>query len=91
MKINPNLTLRNIAGEYLIVNPISCDDSISNVFELSESAAFLWENLKNFSSFNIQNMYEILSKEYEIINYNETLKDLEELASEWLKIGIAQE
>lgn len=91
MKINKNLLLRKVAGEYMIVN-LNLDSEVkTNVYSLNESAAYLWEKLKDKNSFTIPDMLEILSAEYEIPCQDTALDDLHELLKDWLKIGIVIE
>ena len=50
MKRNPDLILRNIAGEVLLVPTGAMAQQFNGMITLNEVAAFLWENLEEVAS-----------------------------------------
>ncbi|MBQ8520356.1 MAG: PqqD family protein [Bacteroides sp.] len=89
MKLNENLVLRQVGGEYMIVNPFSDTVDMTQVYSLNETAAWLWQQLEG-KEFTVADMVETLRKEYEVDE--ETAKaDLSELARQWLQAGLARE
>ena len=47
MRLNSNLILRQVGGEYMIVNPFSETMDMAQVYSLNETAAWLWKQLEN--------------------------------------------
>ncbi len=47
MKLRSDITLRKVGNEYIIVEPAQGMVDLSKVFTLNETAAFLWEELKD--------------------------------------------
>lgn len=86
MKLSPEFTLRKVADEYLIVNPFQSTVDTTRVYTLNESAAFLWEKLKEKDSFNIEDISELLQAEYEVAP-EMARNDAEELVAQWETAG----
>lgn len=86
MKLNNDLTLREIAGEYMIINPYEMSTENTGVYALNETAAYLWENLLNYHEFTKEDAISILCKEYDIDRETAT-EDLDELFNNWERIG----
>ena len=89
MKLNENLVLRQVGGEYMIVNPFSDTVDMTQVYSLNETAAWLWQQLEG-KEFTVADMVETLRKEYEVDEETATA-DLSELARQWLQAGLARE
>ena len=89
MKLNENLVLRQVGGEYMIVNPFSDTVDMTQVYSLNETAAWLWQQLEG-KEFTVDDMVETLRKEYEVDEETATA-DLSELARQWLQAGLARE
>lgn len=89
MKLNENLVLRQVGGEYMIVNPFSDTVDMTQVYSLNETAAWLWQQLDG-KEFTVADMVETLRKEYEVDEETATA-DLSELARQWLQAGLARE
>ena len=47
MRLNSNLILRQVGGEYMIVNPFSEAMDMAQVYSMNETAAWLWKQLEN--------------------------------------------
>lgn len=65
MKINPDYTLRDIAGETIIVNQGSTHTDMTRIISLNASARLLWERLSE-KDFCIDDAARILTEEYGI-------------------------
>ena len=76
MRLNSNLILRQVGGEYMIVNPFSETMDMAQVYSLNETAAWLWKQLEN--------------NEYEV-NKDTARNDANELCRQWLETGLAIE
>ena len=57
MRLNSNLILRQVGGEYMIVNPFSETMDMAQVYSLNETAAWLWKRIDNhiFSTYLAKN------------------------------------
>lgn len=89
MKLNDKLVLRQVAGEYMIVNPFSDTVDMTQVYSLNETAAWLWQQLEG-KEFTVADMVETLCREYEVDEATATA-DLTELSQQWLQAGLATE
>ena len=66
MRLNSNLILRQVGGEYMIVNPFSETMDMAQVYSLNETAAWLWKQLEN-KEFTVDEAGALLCNEYEEI------------------------
>lgn len=85
MKINPELTLREMAGEYIIVNPFSDIVDMTQIYTMNETAAWLWQQMEG-KEFTAEDIAEALCEEYEV-DKETALFDANELCTEWRKAG----
>ena len=65
MKINPDHTLRDIAGETIIVDQGSTHTDMTHIVSLNASARLLWERLAG-TDFCIDDAARILTEQYGI-------------------------
>ena len=65
MKLRNDLTLRKVAGEYIIVDPGKDMVDMSKVFTFNETSAFIWEELQG-KEFNEEDIVAILLENYEV-------------------------
>ena len=87
MKLNPDLVLRQIGDEYMIVNPFTDTVDMTDVYTLNESAAWLWLQLEG-KSFTQSDLVSLLQTEYDVDT--ETARaDIDELCNHWLSSGLA--
>ena len=84
MRLNSNLILRQVGGEYMIVNPFSETMDMAQVYSLNETAAWLWKQLENNEA------GALLCNEYEV-NKDTARNDANELCRQWLETGLAIE
>ena len=89
MKLNKDLVLREVGGEYMIVNPFSDTVDMTQVYSLNETAAWLWQQLEG-KEFTVADMVQTLCQEYEVDEDTATA-DLTELSQQWLQAGLATE
>lgn len=89
MKLNKDLVLREVGGEYMIVNPFSDTVDMTQVYSLNETAAWLWQQMEG-KEFTIADMVAVLQEEYEVDEETATA-DLTELTQQWIATGLAQE
>ena len=89
MKLNKDLILREVGGEYMIVNPFSDTVDMTQVYSLNETAAWLWQQMEG-KEFTVADMVVVLREEYEVDEETATA-DLTELTQQWMTAGLAQE
>ncbi len=64
MKINKGMTLRSIAGDYVLVPNANTVLDLNGLFAVTETGAFIWESLE--ASENEAEIVNKLLEEYEI-------------------------
>lgn len=89
MRLNKDLVLREVGGEYMIVNPFSDMIDMTQVYSLNETAAWLWQRMEG-KEFTITDMATVLREEYEV-DEETAIADLTELCQQWISAGLAQE
>lgn len=89
MKLNADLVLREVGGEYMIVNPFSDTVDMTQVYSLNETAAWLWQQMEG-KEFTLDDMVAVLREEYEVDEAT-AQADLTELCQQWISAGLAQE
>lgn len=89
MKLNKDLILREVGGEYMIVNPFSDTVDMTQVYSLNETAAWLWQQMEG-KEFTVPEMVAVLREEYEVDEETATT-DLTELCQQWIAAGLALE
>lgn len=89
MKLNKDLILREVGGEYMIVNPFSDTVDMTQVYSLNETAAWLWQQMEG-KEFTVADMVTVLCEEYEV-NPETATADLTELCQQWIAAGLALE
>lgn len=89
MKTNPNLKLRKIANQYMIVDV--CDENINmtNVFSLNETAAWLWTNIEN-KAFTPEDLVQSLCGKYGV-EADAARADVRKLLDSWREYGLVVE
>ncbi|MCF0174711.1 MAG: PqqD family peptide modification chaperone [Bacteroidales bacterium] len=65
MRINPNLKIRNVAGENVVIMPNDGTSDLTSVLSLNESSKFLWEKL-SAGEFEVADAAALLVAEYGI-------------------------
>lgn len=86
MKLKDNLVLREIAGEYMIVNPFNESVDMTQVLSLNETAGWLWKQVEG-KDFECEDLVNLLCNEYEV-EREEAEADIRELCMEWQKNGL---
>lgn len=87
MKIKKGFNLRTICGQHAIIAEGIENIDFSNIIQMNDSAATLWEKLQDLSSFTTQDMARLLMEEYDV-SYDIALQDSETLAGQWKEAGI---
>lgn len=86
MKLKPHLKLRRIGKSCMIVDSQSGAANLTNVYQLNETAAAVWEYAAG-DSFTAEALAESLTRDFEI-DYSSALHDVEELLATWQTYGL---
>lgn len=89
MKLNELLKLRQVGGEYMIINPYSEAADMTQVISLNETAAWLWQQAEG-KEFTVEEMVDWLCGAYEV-DRPIAEKDIRELCDEWVRKGLVSE
>lgn len=65
MKFKEGLTLRKLAGEYIIVKPDLGMQDMTNVFTLNSTSAYLWDSLYG-NEFTLDDIVSLLLEKYNV-------------------------
>ncbi|WP_321480783.1 PqqD family protein [uncultured Bacteroides sp.] len=65
MRLKKELTLRHIGNEYIIIDPNKGEVDMTKVYSLNETAAWLWQQLKE-SDFSIEEIATLLLQRYNV-------------------------
>lgn len=89
MKAKKGFNLRQVCGEYIIVAEGDENIDFSNIISMNESSAFLWKEIKDMESFNIDYLVNKMTEEYEI-DVDTARRDIATLVAEWGQSGIIE-
>ena len=86
MKLNPVFILRDVAGEFVLVNSCATAADVSSVFSLNESAAWLWNRIGS-EEFTEPQLVEWLLDEYEV-EREVAVTDVHDMVLLWKGFGM---
>lgn len=86
MRTKENLTLRKIGNKYMIVDTLTEDINMVDVYTMNETAALLWKTFAK-RNFTQDEMVNALCKEYDVAQEQAT-NDVENLVKEWISYGL---
>lgn len=89
MKAKKGFNLRQVCGEYIIVAEGDENIDFSNIISMNESSAFLWKEIKDMDSFNIDYLVNKMTEEY-AIDEDTARRDITTLVAEWGQSGIIE-
>lgn len=89
MRIDENITVRKIAGEYLVLQPGLEMLDMAKVYTLSESAALILNNFKGIE-FNKDDALQVLLQHYQV-NTQQAKDDLDRIINQFIAEGMIQE
>lgn len=88
MKLRTDLVLRTIGSDHMIVDPSQDMVDLSTVYTLNDSAAWLWEQLKEIE-FSSATVVELLCEHYDVTE-TQAQADAEILIQDFEKQGLLQ-
>lgn len=86
MRLNGNLILRKVAGEYMIVNPFSETMDMTQIITLNETAAWLWQQAEG-KDFDEEYLVSCMCEEYDVDSVT-AASDVHEMCVQWQKNGL---
>lgn len=89
MRIDENITVRKIAGEYLVLQPGLEMLDMAKVYTLSESAALILNNFKGIE-FNKDDALQVLLQHYQV-STQQVKDDLDRIINQFIAEGMIQE
>jgi len=87
MKAKKGFNLREVCGEQIIVAEGKENIDFSNIISMNESAAYLWRNVQQMESFDVEDLSRLLTDQYEV-SEEVALNDARELIRKWMEAGI---
>lgn len=90
MKLKTGFNLRDICGEKVLVAEGLENIDYSRIINLNETAAYLWENLVSVDSFEVEDMVELLTREYDV-PADVALDDCRDLVKQWREAELIAE
>ncbi|MBO5807053.1 MAG: PqqD family protein [Bacteroidaceae bacterium] len=89
MKIKTGFEMQNVCGEYIIVPAGVENVDYSKIISMNPTAAYLWENVATMEEFTIEDMVQLLLKEYEV-EENVAREDCRLITERWIEMGLAE-
>ena len=86
MHLKPNLKLRHVKDDFLIVDQNEEAIDLTYLYQMSPAAAYLWEKFYG-KDFTIEMMREALCNAYEVCHEMAT-HDLNEMLNQWEAYGL---
>lgn len=88
MKLNASLKLRKLGNRYFIVDNKQREVNLTDIYELNDTAVFLWTKVQN-ENFTTEQLAGFLCEEYDIDEVTAT-KDVKALLDDWSEWGIIE-
>lgn len=88
MKLRSDLILREMGGEYVIVDPNQDVVDMSKVFTLNETAAHVWRELTDIE-FTKETIADILTNNYDV-EFSQAIEDAEYLLTTFSQEGLIE-
>ncbi len=92
MHLRKDLSIRHTCGLHVIYVPAFSPSGRpiqGTLVDLNETGVFLWEQLQPKDHFTLQDMADILQKEYEI-DPETAMEDCQDTLTEWTEMGLVE-
>lgn len=87
MKTVKGFKLRPLGAEFIMTMEGVRQVDFNRMIALNRTAAYLWQNVDGLESFEIEDLANLLTKEYEV-DMELALKDSAAIAQKWKEAGI---
>ncbi len=86
MKLLPNLKLRKVGKQHMVVRHDCRTTDLANVYSLNETAAWLW-NVAATTDFTVRSLAEALCSRYEV-DAERAEADAQKIVEQWQSHGL---
>lgn len=88
MRTKKGFILRDVCGEKIVVAEGKENIDFTNIISMNESAAFLWEKVKD-TDFDVDTLKTLLCSEYDVEEAT-ALADLQTIINQWVEAGVVE-
>lgn len=88
MRIKKGFVLRDVCGEKNVVAEGKENIDFTKIISMNESAAFLWENVKDID-FDVDMLKTLLCSEYDVEEAT-ALADSQTILNQWVEAGVVE-
>ena len=89
MRIRQGFKLRPLGGEYILIGEGLEQINFNKMITMNDSAAYLWQQVADGSSFDAQRLAALLTREY-AVSEAQALDDAQTTLQAWLSAGIIE-
>ena len=86
MKLSKDYSLRNVAGENVLVKVRAGSGDLSTFFSMNDPAAWLWDQIRNIE-FTEETLVGLLCEEFDV-DEETAAKDVAEMVELWRRYGM---
>lgn len=88
MRIKKGFVLRDVCGEKIVVAEGKENIDFTKIISMNESAAFLWENVKDID-FDVDMLKMLLCSEYDVEEAT-ALADSQTILNQWVEADVVE-
>lgn len=88
MRTKKGFILRDVCGEKIVVAEGKENIDFTNIISMNESAAFLWEKVKD-TDFDVDTLKTLLCSEYDVEEAT-ALADSQTVINQWVEAGVVE-
>ena len=88
MRIKTGFVLKDVCGEKIVVAEGRENIDFTKIISMNESAAFLWENVKDID-FDVDMLKTLLCSDYDVEEAT-ALADSQTILNQWVEAGVVE-
>lgn len=89
MQIVQGFKLRPLGKDFILVGESMAQVNFNKMITMNETAAFLWQQVSDGSTFDAQRLAQLLCSEYDV-DQAQALADAEQTLQTWLNAGVIE-
>lgn len=89
MQIVQGFKLRPLGKDFILVGESMAQVNFNKMITMNETAAFLWQQVSDGSTFDAQRLAQLLCSEYDV-DQDQALADAEQTLQTWLNAGVIE-
>lgn len=89
MKAKQGFRLRPLGDEFILVGESIEQINFNKMITMNQTAAYLWQQVADGSSFDAERLATLLTDEYEV-SHDQALADSQKTIETWLNAGIIE-